>query len=167
VRVEDVPETGLNIHLCADQSVRERVARIADILALPRLEADFNVTRRGSGLRVTGEVQATVAQTCVITLEPIENGVAETVDLIFEPAARGESPSLARGAGDADSEPPEPLHNGCVDLGTVATEFLLLGIDPYPRKPGAVFAPPVAGAAQDGSFAALSVLKRRRDEGGR
>jgi hypothetical protein len=118
-------------------------------------------------LRLIGEVQATVVQTCVITLEPIENGVAEIIDLIFEPAASGESPSLARGDGGADSEPPEPLHNGCVDLGAVATEFLLLGIDPYPRKPGAVFAPPVAAAAQDGPFTALSVLKRRRDEGGR
>ena len=167
MRVEDVPETGLNIHLCADQSVRERVARIADILALPRLEADFTVTGRGRGLRVIGEVQATVVQTCVITLEPIENGVAETVDLVFEPAASSESPNLVRGDGDADSEPSEPLHNGCADLGAVATEYLLLGIDPYPRKPGAVFAPPVAAAAQDGPFAALSVLKRRRDEGGR
>ena len=34
---------------------------------------------------------------------------------------------------------PEPLHDGAVDLGAVATEFLLLGIDPYPRKPDAVF----------------------------
>ena len=32
-----------------------------------------------------------------------------------------------------------------VDLGAVATEFLLLGIDPYPRKPGAVFEAPPAG----------------------
>ena len=28
-----------------------------------------------------------------------------------------------------------------VDLGAIATEFLILGIDPYPRKAGAEFAP--------------------------
>ncbi len=40
-------------------------------------------------------------------------------------------------------EPPEPLVGGTVDLGAIATEFLILGIDPYPRKPGAEFdAPP-------------------------
>lgn len=164
VRVEDVPETGLSIHLCADQSVRERIARIAEILALPRLEADFAVTRRGRGLRVVGEVQATVLQTCVITLEPIENGIVEAVDLTFAPTGDGDAPGLACGA---DTEPPEPLHNGCVDLGAVATEFLILGVDPYPRKPGAVFAPPAAAGPRNGPFAALATLKRRQDEGGR
>ena len=42
----------------------------------------------------------------------------------------------------AADDPPEVLHDGAVDLGAVATEFLLLGIDPYPRKPGAVFDAP-------------------------
>jgi hypothetical protein len=59
------------------------------------------------------------------------------------------------------------LHNGCVDLGAVATEYLILGVDPYPRKPGAVFAPPAAAAPRDESFAALATLKRRQDKGGR
>ncbi len=40
-----------------------------------------------------------------------------------------------------DDEPPEPLVDGKIDLGAIATEFLLLGIDPYPRKAGAEFAP--------------------------
>ena len=30
---------------------------------------------------------------------------------------------------------PEPLIGGIVDLGALATEFLILGLDPYPRKP--------------------------------
>jgi hypothetical protein len=165
VRVEEVPDTGLSMHLCADQSLRDKIARIAGVLALPRLEADFLVTRRGRGLRVVGEVSATVDQTCVVSLEPIESRISETVDLIFEPVPANDLPSLARG--DPESEPPEPLQDGCVDLGAVATEFLLLGIDPYPRKPGAVFAPPAAAATQDGPFAALAALKRRREEGGR
>jgi Large ribosomal RNA subunit accumulation protein YceD len=165
VLVEEVPETGLGLRLCADQSLRDRIARIAGVLALPRLEADFMVTRRGRGLRVIGEVSATVGQTCVVTLEPIESQIAEPVDLVFAPADDNDWPSIARG--DPESEPPEPLHDGCVDLGALATEFLLLGIDPYPRKRGAVFAPPPAAATQDGPFAALATLKRRREEGGR
>jgi uncharacterized metal-binding protein YceD (DUF177 family) len=164
VRVEEAPETGLALHICADQSLRDRIARIAGVLALPRLEADFMVTRRGRGLRVVGEVSATVGQTCVVTLEPIESPIAESVDLVFAPADESDWPSIAQG--DPESEPPEPLNDGCVDLGALATEFLLLGIDPYPRKPGAVFAPPPAPATQDGPFAALATLKRRREERG-
>jgi hypothetical protein len=165
VRVEEVPETGLGMHLCADNDMRERIARIADVLALPRMEADFTITSRGRGLRVVGEVSATVKQTCVISLDPIENEITEPVDLIFEPAPDSDFPGLARG--EPEGEPPELLQGGCVDLGAIATEFLLLGIDPYPRKPGATFAPPAADAATDGPFAALAALKGRGKEGGR
>ncbi len=45
----------------------------------------------------------------------------------------------ARAASDDDAE---PLIGGVIDLGALATEFLILGLDPYPRKPGAVFQPP-------------------------
>ena len=38
-------------------------------------------------------------------------------------------------------DPPEPIVNGAIDLGALAAEFLMLGLDPYPRKPGAVFEP--------------------------
>ena len=48
-----------------------------------------------------------------------------------------------------------------VDLGAVASEFLLLGIDPYPRKPGVKFEPPPrAGDAAAHPFAALEALKK-------
>jgi hypothetical protein len=43
----------------------------------------------------------------------------------------------------------------------VATEFLLLGIDPYPRKPGAVFDRPAENTAGGGPFAALAKLRKQ------
>ena len=60
-------------------------------------------------------------------------------------------------------DPPEPLREGAVDLGALATEFLLLGIDPYPRKPGAVFDAPPAGDPSSHPFAALAALKKGGD----
>ena len=54
--------------------------------------------------------------------------------------------------------------DGAVDLGAIATEFLLLGIDPYPRKPGAVFDAPVAeDDPSSHPFAALAALKKPGD----
>ena len=50
---------------------------------------------------------------------------------------------------------------GVVDLGALATEFLILGLDPYPRKPGAVFEPPQDVKPDPGPFAALAGLKDR------
>jgi len=55
------------------------------------------------------------------------------------------------------------LIGGAVDLGALATEFLILGLDPYPRQPGAVFRPPADARPDEGPFAALAKLKRGRD----
>ena len=64
-------------------------------------------------------------------------------------------------SGDEDTpDPPEPVDNGLIDLGRVATDALYLALDPYPRKPGAVFDPVVEAAdPEDHPFAALKALK--------
>jgi hypothetical protein len=57
----------------------------------------------------------------------------------------------------------EPLVAGSIDLGAVATEFLLLGLNPYPRKPGVEFQPPPDASSDEGPFAALAALKKDSD----
>jgi uncharacterized protein DUF177 involved in 23S rRNA accumulation len=161
VAVHEVSETGRRIDLVADDSTRAAVAHAIGLRALPRLAASFDVTRHGrEGLHVVGQVSATVGQTCVVTLEPIDNEIEEAVDLTFAPAAAAPDESGTRTRMAAE-DTPEPLLGGVVDLGVVATEFLALGIDPYPRKSGAEFAAPAAG---DGDaalpFAALAALKK-------
>ena len=43
----------------------------------------------------------------------------------------------------------------------LATEYLILGVDPHPRKPGIAFDAPKAEDAAEGSpFAALAALKK-------
>jgi hypothetical protein len=159
VRLDDVPESGLRRDLAADAAIRPALARAAGVDELPRLEASFDVTRSGrDGLRVTGSVSATVRQTCVVTLEPVENKVEEAVDLTFQPADEGAGAAPEEGAAQ---EPPEPLLNGTVDLAAIATEFFILGVDPYPRKAGAVFNAPKIGEPADHPFAALAALKKR------
>ena len=161
VRLEDVPEAGLHFALVADEQVRASLAALAGVRDLARLEASIDVARHGGGLRATGRVYATVGQNCVVTLEPLETGVDEAFDVTFALAgAAGAAAAAASGGkfGEAH-EPPEAMVGGAADLGAIATEFLLLGIDPYPRKPGAVFALPVENEPGGGPFAALAKLK--------
>ena len=162
--VSDVPEAGLHIDLTPDEREREAVAALAGLVSLPRLEASFDVTRHGrSGLHVVGGVSATVGQTCVVTLDPMENEVDEAVDLVFVPspqAGKHEAADIEVHLEDAA----EALVEGTVDLGAIATEYLILGIDPYPRKPGTVFQAPSAGDDNAHPFAALAAL--RKDRGG-
>jgi hypothetical protein len=163
VAVDQVPEIGRHFDLAANDQTRAEVAKLAGLAALPRLAAQFDVSRHGrAGLRVEGRVTATVGQICGVTLEPIENEIDEPIDVIF-------SPDVAPAIGDATDrseievsgdDGPEPLVNGVVDLGAVAVEFLILAIDPYPRKPGAEFEPPAAESDARGPFAALAALKK-------
>jgi uncharacterized metal-binding protein YceD (DUF177 family) len=158
VRLDDVPATGMHLDLVADERERAAVRELAEVRDLPRLEAAIDVVRHRNGLRATGRISATVVQTCIITVEPLESTVEEAFDVIFAPAA---APAPATGPADEVDEPPEALVDGMADLGAVATEFLLLGIEPYPRKPGAVFAAPVDDRPRDGPFAALAKLKHK------
>jgi hypothetical protein len=165
VPVEDVAEAGQSFALAADAEARGAIARMAGLRELPRLEANFDLTPQGSGgLRVVGRVCATVGQNCVVTLEPLTNDVEEDVDLLFMPqSAKIEREGDAGGTpADTSSDDQEPLIGGVIDLGALATEFLILGLDPYPRKPGAVFAPPREKRPDEGPFAALAGLKGRR-----
>jgi hypothetical protein len=160
VSVADIPETGRRADIVADDRARAAIAKLAGVLALPRLEAGFDLLRQGAdGVRLAGRVLATVVQNCVVTLEPIESEIDEAVDLAYtgQPASAADIAGLP----EADaSDPPEALHDGTIDLGAVATEFLLLGIDPYPRKPGAVFDAPPAGDPSSHPFAALAALNK-------
>lgn len=166
VRIEEVPETGLHLDLAADARTRELIARLAGVDAVARLEAAFDVARTDDRLRVTGRVSGTVGQTCVVSLEPMETLVDERVNLVFAPVrAEDAGPGDLAESDIVGGEPPEPLVGGVADLGAVATEFLLLGVDPYPRKPDAVFAPPPADEEAGGPFAALAALKERPKQG--
>jgi hypothetical protein len=91
----------------------------------------------------------------------MENQVDEFIDVVFAPASAGEfaDQDEAFEAG----EPPEALSDGTADIGALAAEFLLLGIDPYPRKPGAEFAPPREDSATASPFAALTKLKNAKN----
>jgi len=138
------------------------------------VQASFDVTpQRGGRFHVTGHVRARIGQTCVVTLEEIENDIDEPVDLVFVPPEQiPEMAALVDEAEDSDEEvpdPPEAIENGLIDLGRVATDALYLAVDPYPRKPGAVFEPVVEVAdPEDHPFAALKALKvEPKKSGGR
>jgi hypothetical protein len=166
VAVEDVAEDGRRFDLIADAETRAAVARIAGLRELPRLVANLEVTRHGAGgLCVTGRVMATVGQTCIVTLEPLTDEVAEEVALVFAPKTAAKGQAAASAWSGKTSDGTEPLLDGRIDLGVLATEFLILGLDPYPRKSDAVFRPPEDATPDAEPFAALAALKKDRQEG--
>lgn len=165
VTVDQIPETGLQVAFEATEGQRATLATVAGLRSIARAAAAFDLSRASGGkVHLTGRVTARVGQTCVVTLDPIENDIDEPVDLMFAPEA--DIPRMATMVDDtAESEDipdsPEPIINGVIDLGRVATDVLFLGIDPYPRKRNAVFEQPaIAVDPEDHPFAALKALQK-------
>ena len=171
--VESVGENGLRLVLEASEEERSALAEQDGLLGISALTVEAEVTRRGRDrLGVKGRVRAVVAQTCVVTLEAFDSSIDEPFEVEYAPEAEAEA-EYARamaeieaaqdkaGALAAQPDPPDPIVNGKIDLGALAAEFLALGLDPYPRKPGAEFSPLIEDAGEKPSpFAALSKLKK-------
>lgn len=165
VVVAQIPETGLHRDFEADRPEREGLAEVGGLREILSASASFDITPKGGGrFHVAGHVRARIGQTCVVTLDPIENDIDEPIDLIFAPPEQiPQLSDLVDEAAVSDTEvpdPPEPIVNGIIDLGRLATDALLLAVDPYPRKADAVFEPPaVVADPQDHPFAALKALQ--------
>jgi hypothetical protein len=162
VVVADLPPEGVELALVPDAAARAELARHVGVLAVPALAAKLKVTPDGrGGAEVAGTLEATVQQTCVVTLDPFDNRLSESIDLRFSPAAGNMDGAIDLNEIDL----PDPLIGGTIDLVAVVAEFLALGVDPYPRKPGAVFEPPATGADKgESAFAALKQLKGKSDK---
>jgi uncharacterized metal-binding protein YceD (DUF177 family) len=164
--VAQIPDTGLHREFEAGKAVRDRMAEVGGLREIMSASASLDVTPKGGGrFQVAGRVQARIGQICVVSLDPIENDIDEAIDLIFAPPDQiPELADLVDDAAESDTEipdPPEPIENGVIDLGRVATDALFLAVDPYPRKPDVVFEPPVvAEDPEDHPFAALKVLQQ-------
>jgi hypothetical protein len=166
VPVHDVPMSGKEIALTADPAEREALAKFLKVPEVKRFEAHFNLKPRGDGgLSVTGELEADVVQTCVVTLENFPATVKEEIEVRY--VDKDETPPATPGEEhEADLDAPDVLINGTADLGMLAAEHLALGLDPYPRKPG-VEAPAESVDEEPAThrpFAGLDKLVAKRDK---
>ena len=159
----------------------EECAAVAEAVALPgvaALSASFRLAPRAGGrIELDGRVKAKVTQVCVVSLEPFESAIEQPVELSFAPAAdpipeprgrggRGEvetAPPTPVGGNDDQEDPPDPILDETIDLGSVAVEFMVLGLDPYPRKPGVHFDDMVVGEKDAPAPSAFAVLARLKD----
>jgi hypothetical protein len=163
--VEQIPDTGLHRDIEASAAAREAMAELGGLREILSASASLDVTPKSGGrVHVEGRIRARIGQTCVVTLDPIESEIDEPIDLIFAPPEQiPEMAALVDEAAESDVEipdPPEPIVNGAIDLGRLATDALFLGVDPYPRKPDAVFEVPVVPPdPEDHPFAALKALQ--------
>jgi uncharacterized metal-binding protein YceD (DUF177 family) len=141
------------------EATAEECAALAQDFGLPRIQAlsgDYQLKTSAKGIHVTGTVKASITQVCVTTLDSFDSIIEEEVEVDFaEPVGMPAEPPTDIN----EYEPPDEIVNGQIDLGGLTAEFLALGLDPYPRKPGVDFSYQDPSDAKDSPFAALNKLK--------
>ena len=168
--VSGIGSEGVRTAIEASEAESRALAANAKVVAIEGLRAEFDIRPEGlTGVHVTGEVSARVRQTCVRSLDDFDSDVVEPVDVHFLPAedlaveTARRARLLAGGdpeAGEADF--PDPIVNDRIDLGVLAAEFLVLGLDPYPKKPGAALSGPETTDVADREASPFAVLGRLR-----
>jgi hypothetical protein len=167
--VEAVPDTGLDIRLCANETECAALADAYGLVAVQTFDAGFHVRKQGpERYKVNGVLRALVTQTCAVSLETFETVLSVPIDVDFAlsgqplgaPAGRKTTAGgTATFAGAQD--PPDPIINGQIDLGALAAEFLVLNLDLYPRKPGVSFEDANVGGEASGTDSPFAILRHR------
>lgn len=165
VRLADVDRGPVRLKPEVDSETRARIAEAIGVDALGVLNAEATLKTWLDGAELQARVRAVATQTCGVSLEPFEAPLEAVFTLHLLPpgsphAPPTEGPDIAIDP-EAD-DPPEVLESETIDLGGYLVEHLALEVDPFPRKPGAVFEQP-GDREVISPFAALAVLKDRKD----
>jgi len=164
VRIDALPRDGQTVTIEATSAEREALASFLELPAIAALTAMLRLEPWGrGGARVSGAVHGALTQICVVSLEPFAATIDEVVDVRFAPQAALDSRSMAAKETLSldDEDEPDPIIEGKIDLGALAAEFFALGLDPYPRKPGATFEQRTRTEPSDSPFSALAKRAKR------
>jgi Large ribosomal RNA subunit accumulation protein YceD len=162
VRVDHLPREGQVVTIEATPAERKDLASFYRLPDIAVLTATLRLEPWGrGGARATGAVHGELTQVCIVSLEPFPATVDEDVDVRFAPQTAADRKSSAEQEAQtfslADEDGPDPVIDGKIDLGALTAEFFALGLDPYPRKPGAVLDEERTNSGPtDSPFAALA-----------
>lgn len=143
-----IKQTGNHLVLEATEEERKDLARRFGITEISTLKAKLfiNNVRPKQYTHITGTMTASLEQECVVSAEPITTQINEEIEGWYADPDKVVSFNKARREksirdGDEiqmleESEDPDPIIEGQIDLGAFVTEHLSLAIPAYPRKEG-------------------------------
>ncbi len=137
--VRTIPAAGKHLVLKPSPQECAAIAAFLDINGVEDLEATLTIVPwRDKGIKATGKLQAKALLTCVLSHEVFAHTVAEDILMVFsEEAANAHDENIDFDTLMDDNEEAiiDPIVNGQIDAGHIITEFLALGLPPFPRKP--------------------------------
>ena len=143
VNVDKIKPQGLAETISATPQECEALTQQLKINSLEALSFNYKVLPwKKGGVEVSGVINATIEEICVVSLDPFTSEVSEPVKRFYERHSdvAAKNPLLdLETLDDLDDDLPDLIEDGMIDLGEVAVETLALSLSPYPRKPGVVF----------------------------
>ena len=131
VVIDPWPTAGIDRTLDASPDECRVLAERFGLVALRRLSGRARLDRSAGGqvIRLHGQLEAEVVQSCVVSLEDVPASVSEAFECRFVRAGAVVGGDLAW------DEDLEPLSGPQLDLGEVLAQQLGLALDPYPHAP--------------------------------
>lgn len=149
VIADEVPTSGRDFTLSPDEAARKSLASRLGLVSVDALEAKISIHKEGGGhiIKATGSLTAQVTQSCVVTLEPVKAEIEDSFEAWY--ADHDQAASFKRAQHEAmskkelmdvpmleESDDPEPIEDGKIDLAELVAQYLSLSLDPYPHKEG-------------------------------
>ena len=134
----------------ASEEERVDLARRFSVKSLLKAEATLSLSRESGIVHVTGQFDCVMMQNCVVEMEPFEITLSEPVEGWFVDKDSTVSFAAAKKERDvvkshaeveilAEKEDPEPILEGCIDLGELVAQHISLSIPQYPHKEGVAY----------------------------
>lgn len=162
LKIEDINQGEQEYKLLADKAQLETLREILQVPAVNYFAADIKLKfqkKRGI-LDVSGQVRAGLGLISVISLEPFDRDYKTDFTLTYDTNATYEQ--IREMDEGIETDVPDIVIGGKIDLGDIAIEQLALVMEDHPRKEGEEFSPQIEDDAplRENPFAVLSKLKK-------
>ena len=147
VEVDEIDSKPVEFKISPDDKEIQALLGRLGVKDLNDFTASFTLRRNNMIIHVKGRLSAKVVQDCVVSMEPVETEIRDEFEAWFADPDQAVSIAKARREkqrekGHAElpmleeSEDPEPIMDGKIDLGELAVQYLSLSINPYPHAEG-------------------------------
>lgn len=160
----DLSNAGAEVTVTAKPDRLKALAQWLDVDSVENFKGVVTLSRLAQGrFRYEAVLTCDLTRGSVVTLEPLKVHIKETfsreIHVVRRARAAQKDVEVTIGSGDDDG--PEEIASHKYDLAGPLLEELSLALDPYPRAPDEVFAPPsVPGDQPESPFAILKTLKK-------
>jgi uncharacterized metal-binding protein YceD (DUF177 family) len=160
-----------DIALEPSADMRARIAAWAGLPAVEALKAKLRLSKLSDNFYAyDAHLEAEVVQSCVVTLEPVRQRIARDFARRYRllPTRKGKVQFSAEDAVVDEDDETETIRSPFIDLAAPVLEELSLGLDPYPRAPGAAYeATDDEPEPMESPFAVLEQLKQPKKSRGK